>query len=123
MSILSWIMVGLAAGLLASLIWQGYGLLEDVIVGVVGAIIGGWLFVDPVGNGCCQLRCRGDRGLYAGVCHLHPRCQIPHTRPYRDLDRRPLDLPPSYYSLYLQAVLYWGVGYRPDPADSSDNCW
>lgn len=41
--ILAWIVVGLIAGFLASLIMRGggYGIVGDVIVGVVGAFIGG----------------------------------------------------------------------------------
>jgi uncharacterized membrane protein YeaQ/YmgE (transglycosylase-associated protein family) len=44
MDILTWLLVGLIAGVLASLIIGGYGLLADIVVGIVGAFIGGWLF-------------------------------------------------------------------------------
>ena len=46
MDILTWIMVGLIAGVLASLLvgGSGYGILGDIVVGVVGAFVGGWLF-------------------------------------------------------------------------------
>lgn len=46
MSILTWIIVGLIAGVLASLVMggTGYGLIGDIIIGVVGAFVGGWLF-------------------------------------------------------------------------------
>ena len=46
MDLLTWIIVGLVAGLLASLVMGGigFGLLGDILVGVVGAVIGGWLF-------------------------------------------------------------------------------
>jgi uncharacterized membrane protein YeaQ/YmgE (transglycosylase-associated protein family) len=46
MSILTWLIVGLVAGLLASALIGGigYGLLGDIVVGIVGAFIGGWLF-------------------------------------------------------------------------------
>jgi len=45
MGILSWIVVGLIAGFLAGQVMRGggYGLLGDIIVGVVGALLGGWL--------------------------------------------------------------------------------
>jgi uncharacterized membrane protein YeaQ/YmgE (transglycosylase-associated protein family) len=45
MGILSWLVVGLIAGFLASQLMRGggYGLIGDIIVGVVGALIGGWL--------------------------------------------------------------------------------
>lgn len=46
MDILTWIIVGLVAGVLASFVMGGigYGLLGDIIVGIVGAFVGGWLF-------------------------------------------------------------------------------
>jgi uncharacterized membrane protein YeaQ/YmgE (transglycosylase-associated protein family) len=44
--ILTWLIVGLVAGVLASLIvgGSGYGIIGDIVVGVVGAFIGGWIF-------------------------------------------------------------------------------
>jgi uncharacterized membrane protein YeaQ/YmgE (transglycosylase-associated protein family) len=41
--IIAWIVVGLIAGWLASLIMRGggYGIIGDIIVGIVGAFIGG----------------------------------------------------------------------------------
>jgi uncharacterized membrane protein YeaQ/YmgE (transglycosylase-associated protein family) len=46
MDILTWIIVGLIAGVLASLVVRGggYGIVGDIIVGIVGAFIGGWIF-------------------------------------------------------------------------------
>jgi len=44
MDILTWIIVGLVAGVLAGLIVGGYGIIADIIVGIAGAFIGGWLF-------------------------------------------------------------------------------
>ena len=45
MGILSWIVVGLIAGWLAGLVVRGggYGLLGNIVVGIVGALIGGFL--------------------------------------------------------------------------------
>jgi uncharacterized membrane protein YeaQ/YmgE (transglycosylase-associated protein family) len=45
MGILSWIVVGLIAGFLASVIVRGsgYGVIWDIIVGILGALIGGWI--------------------------------------------------------------------------------
>ena len=45
MGILAWIVVGLIAGWLASMVMRGggYGLIGDIIVGIVGALIGGFL--------------------------------------------------------------------------------
>ena len=46
MSILAWIVLGLISGFIASKIVNktGEGLLLDIVLGVVGAIVGGWLF-------------------------------------------------------------------------------
>lgn len=46
MSFLAWIVLGLIAGFIASKIVNktGEGLLLDIVLGVVGAVIGGWLF-------------------------------------------------------------------------------
>ena len=45
MGILAWLVVGLIAGWLASLVMGGggYGLIGDIVVGIVGALIGGFL--------------------------------------------------------------------------------
>jgi uncharacterized membrane protein YeaQ/YmgE (transglycosylase-associated protein family) len=46
MSIIAWIVLGLIAGFIASRIVnkQGEGLFLDIVLGVVGAVVGGWLF-------------------------------------------------------------------------------
>lgn len=46
MSIIGWIILGLIAGFIASKIVnrQGSGFLIDIALGVVGALVGGWLF-------------------------------------------------------------------------------
>ena len=45
MPILTWIIVGLIAGVLASLVaGGGFGILGDIVIGIVGAFIGGWIF-------------------------------------------------------------------------------
>lgn len=45
MGILSWIIVGLIAGWLAGLVMRGrgYGLLTNMLLGIVGALLGGFL--------------------------------------------------------------------------------
>lgn len=45
MGILSWIIVGLIAGWLAGLVMKGsgYGVLGDMLLGIVGAVVGGFL--------------------------------------------------------------------------------
>jgi uncharacterized membrane protein YeaQ/YmgE (transglycosylase-associated protein family) len=44
MDIVTWLIVGLVAGVLASLVVGGVGLIGDIIVGIVGAFVGGWIF-------------------------------------------------------------------------------
>ncbi|MGE5547325.1 MAG: GlsB/YeaQ/YmgE family stress response membrane protein [Solirubrobacterales bacterium] len=46
MSILAWLLLGLIAGFIASKIVNksGQGLLLDIVIGIVGALIGGSLF-------------------------------------------------------------------------------
>ena len=44
MEILTWLIVGLVAGVLASLLVGGYGILADIVIGIAGAFVGGWLF-------------------------------------------------------------------------------
>jgi uncharacterized membrane protein YeaQ/YmgE (transglycosylase-associated protein family) len=46
MDIITWIIVGLIAGVLASLVvgGTGYGIIGDVVVGIVGAFVGSWIF-------------------------------------------------------------------------------
>jgi uncharacterized membrane protein YeaQ/YmgE (transglycosylase-associated protein family) len=44
MSILGWIVVGLLAGWIASMIMRGgYGIIGDLVLGILGALIGGWV--------------------------------------------------------------------------------
>jgi len=46
MDLLTWLIVGLVAGVLASLVMggTGYGIIGDIVIGIVGAFVGGWLF-------------------------------------------------------------------------------
>lgn len=46
MSFIAWIILGLIAGFIASKIVNkaGEGFLLDIILGIVGAVVGGWLF-------------------------------------------------------------------------------
>lgn len=46
MSILGWILLGLVAGFLGSKVVNssGQGMLLDIVLGIVGAIVGGFLF-------------------------------------------------------------------------------
>ena len=46
MSFLAWIVLGLVAGFIGSKIVNktGEGIVIDILLGVVGAVVGGWLF-------------------------------------------------------------------------------
>lgn len=46
MSFLAWIVLGLLAGFIGSKLVnkRGEGLILDIILGIVGALVGGWLF-------------------------------------------------------------------------------
>jgi uncharacterized membrane protein YeaQ/YmgE (transglycosylase-associated protein family) len=46
MSIIGWIVLGLVAGFIASKIVnkQGEGLVLDIVLGIIGAVVGGYLF-------------------------------------------------------------------------------
>ena len=46
MSIIGWIVLGLVAGFIASKIVnkRGEGFFMDILLGIVGAVVGGWLF-------------------------------------------------------------------------------
>jgi uncharacterized membrane protein YeaQ/YmgE (transglycosylase-associated protein family) len=45
-SLLGWILIGIVAGWLTGKLMRGagYGILMDLILGLVGAVLGGWLF-------------------------------------------------------------------------------
>jgi uncharacterized membrane protein YeaQ/YmgE (transglycosylase-associated protein family) len=57
MSVLAWIILGIIAGFIASKIVEGtgQGVLMDMVLGVVGAIAGGWLFRIFGGHGVTGL--------------------------------------------------------------------
>ena len=46
MTIVTWIVLGLISGFIASIIVNrsGQGILMDIVLGIVGAIVGGWIF-------------------------------------------------------------------------------
>lgn len=53
MSILAWIVLGLIAGFISSKIVnrQGEGVMLDIVLGIVGAVVGGWLMAVFGGQG------------------------------------------------------------------------
>jgi len=52
MSVIGWLVLGLIAGFIASRIvdQRGAGIPLDIALGIVGALIGGWLFRNAVGT-------------------------------------------------------------------------
>ena len=58
-SVIAWIIIGLIAGWLAGTLsrGRGFGCIADIILGMVGAIIGGWIF--------SKLNIRGGGLLYS----------------------------------------------------------
>jgi uncharacterized membrane protein YeaQ/YmgE (transglycosylase-associated protein family) len=46
MSLIAWIVLGLIAGFIASKIVNktGEGVILDIVLGIVGSVVGGWLF-------------------------------------------------------------------------------
>ena len=53
MSIIGWIILGLIAGFIAGKIVNrhGEGMLMDIVLGVVGALVGGWIMAALGGQG------------------------------------------------------------------------
>lgn len=46
MSIIAWIVLGLIAGFIGSKIInkRGEGMIRDILLGIIGAVVGGWVF-------------------------------------------------------------------------------
>ena len=57
MSIIAWIILGLIAGFVASKIVnrEGEGIILDIVLGIVGAVIGGWIMAFVGGQGVTGL--------------------------------------------------------------------
>ena len=57
MSYLAWIVLGLFAGFIGSKIVnkRGEGIILDIVLGIVGALVGGWLFTLFGGSGVTGL--------------------------------------------------------------------
>lgn len=53
MSILAWIVLGLIAGFVASKIVNrhGQGVVLDIVLGIIGAVVGGWIMAALGGQG------------------------------------------------------------------------
>jgi uncharacterized membrane protein YeaQ/YmgE (transglycosylase-associated protein family) len=72
MSILAWIVLGLIVGFLASAVMRGggYGLVGDVIIGVVGALVGGFIFSVLGGSGITGFNVYSLLVAFVGACIL-----------------------------------------------------
>ncbi len=57
MGIIAWIIVGVIAGFLASKVVNrsGEGFMRDLLLGIVGAFVGGWIFTAMGRNGVTGL--------------------------------------------------------------------
>lgn len=71
MTILGWIVLGLIAGVLASFVMRGgFGLIGDIVVGIVGALLGGWLFAQFGGGGVTGINLPSILIAFVGACLL-----------------------------------------------------
>jgi uncharacterized membrane protein YeaQ/YmgE (transglycosylase-associated protein family) len=72
MSLLLFLLLGLVAGWLASVVMRGggYGLIGDLIVGVLGAFIGGWLFSNLTGADITGFNLPSILIAFVGACIL-----------------------------------------------------
>ncbi|MDE1156595.1 MAG: GlsB/YeaQ/YmgE family stress response membrane protein [Acidobacteriaceae bacterium] len=61
--IIAWIIIGVVAGWLTGKIMKGsgYGFLVDMIIGLLGAMVGGWLFTHMGAGGV------GEHGLIMSI--------------------------------------------------------
>jgi len=72
MGILAWVVLGLVAGFLASAVMKGggYGLAGDVIIGIVGALLGGFVFSFFGGRGVTGFDLYSLFVAFIGACLL-----------------------------------------------------
>lgn len=72
MGLLSWLLVGLVAGWLAGMVMKGggYGVIGDIVVGVLGAFIGGWLFSNLTGADVTGFNLPSILIAFVGACIL-----------------------------------------------------
>jgi len=72
MGIIAWLIVGLIAGFLASVVMRGggYGIIGDIIVGIVGDLIGGFVVSLFGGPGVTGLNIPSIIVAFIGACIL-----------------------------------------------------
>jgi uncharacterized membrane protein YeaQ/YmgE (transglycosylase-associated protein family) len=53
MGIIAWVVLGLVSGFIASMLVNkgGQGILGDIVLGIVGAVVGGWIMSAVTGAG------------------------------------------------------------------------
>jgi uncharacterized membrane protein YeaQ/YmgE (transglycosylase-associated protein family) len=70
MGILAWIVLGLIAGFLAGQVMKGggYGLVGDIVLGIVGAVVGGFLASNLLGLDVNGLNIMSILIAFAGAC-------------------------------------------------------
>ena len=84
MGILSWIVIGLVAGWIAGKLvgGRGFGCLGNMVVGVIGALLGGWLSSTYLGldvtgiNPTSILIAVAGAALFLGILRLIPGRQL-----------------------------------------------
>ena len=71
-NILGWLVLGLIAGFLASVVMKGggYGIIGDIIVGIVGAFLGGFIFSLFGGSGATGFNLYSLIVAFVGACVL-----------------------------------------------------
>lgn len=70
MSIIGWLVLGLIAGFLASRVMGegGFGIIGDIILGIVGAFVGGFLASMLFGGGVTGLNLPSIFVAFVGAC-------------------------------------------------------
>ena len=68
--LLTWLIVGAVAGLLAGVIVKGggFGIVGDIVIGIIGAFIGGWLLTQvgvTIGSGIVSVIATATLGAVA----------------------------------------------------------
>lgn len=71
MSLLVFLLLGLVAGWLAGYVMKGgFGIIGDMVVGVLGAFIGGWLFSNLAGRDITGFDLPSILIAFVGACIL-----------------------------------------------------
>jgi uncharacterized membrane protein YeaQ/YmgE (transglycosylase-associated protein family) len=70
-NLITWLVLGLIAGALAGFVMRGgYGIVGDIIVGILGAFIGGYVFSLVGGGGVTGLNIGSIFVAFVGACIL-----------------------------------------------------